>query len=194
MEFSLKKARKLESKIAAFITQNGGLNITLNVRVNFTIDKINALASDARNKFLENEKNLDQLNSVRYAIRRMISDVNSSSGLDNFLTDKVELESKLQRLNRINIYSKYDKVLIEDELKNQQRMLESSYDNNYRSPNLQFSVPFLSEVDENKFKEDKASIARKIEEIEDKIAELNFSRRISLDANAVKLLQDNNLI
>lgn len=194
MDLSLKKARKLESKIAAHIAQNSNNNIQLSVRVNSTIDEIDAQATEARNKFIENEKNLDQLNTVRYSIRRLISETNSSSGIDSFLNEKVELEAKLQRLNKINLYEKYNKTSVEDNLNNQKKMLETSYGNSYRSPNLSFNVPFLGDADELKLKEDRLAITRRIEEIEDKLAELNFSRRISLDANALKLLQDNNLV
>lgn len=194
MDLSLKKARKLESKIAAFIAQNSNNNIQLSVRVNSTIDEVDAQATEARNKFIENEKNLDQLNTVRYTIRRLISETNSSSGIDAFLNEKVELEAKLQRLNKINLYEKYNKTSVEDNLNNQKKMLETSYANSYRSPNLSFNVPFLGDADEAKLKADRLAITRRIEEIEDKLAELNFSRRISLDANALKLLQDNNLV
>lgn len=194
MELSLKKARKLESKVAAYIAQNSNSNITVTVRVNSTVSEVEQVAKDARAKFLENETNLDQLNNVRYTIRRMISEVNASSGLDSLLTEKVELESKLQRLNKINLYQKFDSKNIEDELKNQQKILESSYSNAYRSPNLSFNVPFLGDIDDAEFKKNKLTITRRIEEIEDKLAEINFSRRIGLDANALKLLQDNNLI
>ena len=194
MDLSLKKARKLESKIAAYIAQNSNNTIHFLARVNSTIDEIDAQAVEARNKFIENENNLNQLNSVRYTIRRLIAENNASSGIDSLLNEKVELESKLQRLNRINLYDKYDKVSVEDNLNNQKKMLESSYGNAYRNPNLSFNVAFLGDADEQKLKSDRVTITRRMEELEDKLAELNFSRRISLDANALKLLQDNNLV
>jgi hypothetical protein len=197
MELSLKKARKLETKIGAFVAQNSSdRETTFSARVNSTKEEIDKLAIEARTKFFENIKNVEDLNNIRYDIRRFISDENAKGdekSIDFLLNEKVVLESKLARINASMRFEKYDPLLMEDQLNNQKKLLESGQDRYGRS-NVTFEVNFLTGLDEQKFKDDKVLLAKKIEEIEDKLAELNYSKRISLGANSVKLLQDNGLV
>jgi hypothetical protein len=197
MDLSLKKARKLETKIGAFVAQNSSnVETTFDARVNSTKEEIDKQAVEARTKFFENVKNVEDLNNIRYEIRRLISDANAVGGeksIDFLLNEKVVLESKLARLNALLRFQKYDPLLMEDQLNSNKKLLESGADRYGRS-NVTFDVNFLTSVDEQKFKDDKVLLAKKIEEIEDKLAELNYSKRISLGANSVKLLQDNGLV
>ena len=197
MELTLKKARKLETKIGAFVAQQSSNNETqFSARINDSKENIEKQAIEFRTKFFSNLKNVDDLNSIRYSIRQLISDANATGdegSIDNLLNEKVQLESKLARLNGLMRFEKFDALLMEDQLNNQKKVMENGQDRYGRS-NATFEVNFLTAVDEQKFKDDKVSIAKKIEEIEDKLAELNYSKRISLGANSVKLLQDNGLV
>lgn len=195
MELSLKKARKLETKIAAFVAANSSFETSFSARVNDTKENIERLAIEERTKFFSQVKNVDDLNSIRYEIRQLISDANASGeekSIDNLLNQKVQLESKMARLNSMLRFEKFDVLSMEDKLNSNKKILESGVDR-YGSLRTEFDVNFLTAVDEQKFKDDKVLLTKKIEEIEDKLAELNFSKRISLGANAEKLLQDNGL-
>jgi hypothetical protein len=197
MEFSLKKARKLETKIGAFIAQSSSdFDFNFEARINDTVDNVEKQAVDARTTFLQNLKNLDDLNGIRYEIRRLISDANSSGGeasIDNLLNEKVQLESKISRLNSVLRFNKFDRNLMEDELNNSKKLLEQGTSRYGRSA-ATFEVNFLTSIDEQNFKDEKLKTSKRIEEIEDKLAELNYSKRISLGANSMKLLQDNGLL
>lgn len=197
MDLSLKKARKLETKIGAFVAkQSSDRDTQFSARINDTKENIEKQAIEARTKFFAELKNVDDLSSVRYKIRQLISDQNALGGdasIDNLLNEKVQLESRLARANSLERFQKFDVLLMEDQLNSQKKILEGGA-NSYGRSNTTFEVNFLTAVDEQKFKDDKVVISKRIEEIEDKLAELNYSKRISLDANSVKLLSDNNLI
>lgn len=198
MDLSLKKARKLETKIGAFVAQQSSdFEFQFEARINDDVANVEKQAVAARTTFLDSLKNLDNLNGIRYDIRRLISDANASSeagtSIDNLLNEKVQLESKISRLNSVLRFEKFDRALMEDELNNNKKLLEQGSSRYGRSSST-FDVNFLTGLDEQAFKDEKLKTSKRIEEIEDKLAELNYSKRVSLGANSVKLLQDNGLL
>lgn len=197
MELTLKKARKLETKIGAFVAQQSSdFEFQFSARINDDVSNIEKQAVAARTSFLDSLKNLDNLNGIRYDIRRLIADANSAGengSIDNLLNEKVQLESKISRLNSVLRFEKFDRDLMEDELNNSKKLLEQGSSRYGRSV-ATFDVNFLTTIDKQNFKDEKLKTSKRIEEIEDKLAELNHSKRISLGANSVKLLQDNGLL
>ena len=201
MDFSLKKARKLESKIGAFVAhQSSEREYNFEARIAETVENIEKQAIEVRTAFLQSLKNVDDLNSIHYEIRSLIADANfftKPASIDNLLNEKVQLESKISRLNSVcHLQKFFNRDLMEDQLKAYKKLLEGGQNQSMYGSRITsvFDVSFLTAIDEQNFKDEKLKTSKRIEEIEDKLAELNYSKRISLGANSVKLLQDNGLL
>lgn len=191
MEFNLRKSRKLESKIKTHISQLvDNISTKTSIRVNEDLAKIDELANEARTEFFNEFDNLNNLVEARQEIRNLIANTNHEVGINKLISDKVLLEAKLAKVNIFLGFGTFDKQSVEDSLEYFKKGLENG--ERYARTNAQ--VDFLTKVDEDKFNKDKQQLIKDIENLEDKLAELNYSSLIKLSANTVKLLQDNLLL
>lgn len=191
MEFNLRKARKLESKIGAFIAQKQReIKTHTNLRVNEDLSKLDDIINKARKEFFDEFENLNNLVEARQEIRNLIAKANVNTGISDLMAQKVLIEAKLAKLNHLLGFNTYDRQSTEDELEYAKKALE----NGERFAQTTTNVSFLTEVDQEKFKKDKQETAKSVEELEDKLAELNYSSKVKLGPNTVKLLKDNLLL
>lgn len=196
MELNLRKARKLESKISKHINQlRGQLNPDKSVRINADI-KTEVLPEliQARQDFLNMVENINQLIEARFLIRRYIGEANESSGINSNINNKVVLEHKLSAISAIN----FDKVLNSKELEDESTVLRthmtSGNAHHFGGVDTSFSANFLEPADSDTFKTNKTKLVKEIEEIEDKLLELNYNTKIKLGNDLVTLLQTNSLV
>lgn len=191
MEFNLRKARKLESKIGAFVAQKQReVKTFTSVRVNEDLSKLDDIINKARGEFFDEFNNINNLVEARQEIRDLIAKANVNTGISDLMAQKVLAEAKLSKLNHFLGFNIYDKQSVEDELEYAKKALE----NGERFAETNARVNFMTDVDQEKFKKDKQETIKKVEDLEDKLAELNYSSKVKLSANTVKLLKDNFLL
>ncbi len=193
MKMNLKKARKLESKIDLLINDERPVS-SERVRINAAMTDIELKILQGRQKLLEEVDNKQKLIELRFKIRRLIAVANEQSGVSGFIADKVMLAAK-KRL--VNIYLSqevgYDKEELDDVIEQQRTELkkEGSF---MRSKSALAEVHVLTEANMDTFKESKLTIEKQIEELDDKLAELNYLTKIELEQADIDLLKLNKLI
>lgn len=190
-KLNLRKARKLESKIGAFITEKQReINTTTSIRVNEDPNNIDNIINEGRQKFFDDFENLNNLVLARQEIRDLIGIANANEGINDLIANKVLLETKLSKINHFLGFNTYSKVVVEDSLELAKKGLE----NGDRWANTNINAPVLTQIDEDKFKTDKQGLIKDIEDLEDKLAKLNYTVEVELSSNTAKLLKDNFLI
>lgn len=195
MELNLRKARKLESKISQLINEERrSLNPDKSVRVNADVQtEVLPQLVQARQEFLDKVKNIQSLIEARFLIRRLIGESNENSGINAKINEKVVLEHKLSTINAINLVNLLDQKELEDEASVLRTALSNGGDR-FGRVNTNFSANFLHEKDQEEFATEKVDLVKNIEEIEDKLLELNYNTKIKLDTNIVNLLKTNSLV
>ena len=193
MELNLRKARKLESKIGEQIkSKRSDLGTSAQVRVNLDISKLDDFVVEARNLFHDELTNLNNLIQVKQDIRNLIAQANANIGINDLISQKLLLEANIALLNSLVGTDVYDKETVNDSIALNKKQQESERSSIYARTTL--SVAFLSKIDKDKFISDKQQAQKDVEALEDKLAELNYSTKIKLNGNSVKLLQDNGLV
>lgn len=192
MDLNLRKARKLEAKIQVAINQKKSeLSTNASIRVNTDPANISTLVDASRLEFFENYKLVNDLTLVRQEIRDLIAKANFNVGIDDLISNKVLLETKLQLLNSFTNVEIFKQEDLEDTLSLYKKQLEGG-SAHYARTNA--SYYFLNQVDKDKFRTDRQNTQKEIEALEDKLAELNYSSKVRLNSTTTKLLQDNGLI
>jgi primosomal protein N'' len=192
MELNLRKARKLESKIGEQIKSKKSLGTSAQVRVNLDVSKLDDFVIEARNLFHDELSNLNNLIQVKQDIRNLIAQANANVGINDFISQKLLLEANIALLNSLVGTDVYDRETVNDSIALTKKQQESERSSIYARTTL--NVSFLSKIDKEKFASDKQKAQKDIESLEDKLAELNYSTKIKLNANSMKLLQDNGLV
>lgn len=193
MELNLRKARKLESKIGEQIkSKKNDLGTSAQVRVNLDISKLDDFVVEARNLFHDELANLNNLTQVKQDIRNLIAQANANIGINDLISQKLLLEANIALLNSLVGTDVYDRETVNDSIALTKKQQESERSSIYARTTL--NVSFLSKIDKEKFISDKQKAQKDIESLEDKLAELNYSTKIKLNGNSVKLLQDNGLV
>ena len=193
MELNLRKARKLESKIGEQIkSKRGDLGTSVQLRVNLDISKLDDFVVEARNLFHDELTNLNNLIQVKQDIRNLIAQANANIGINDLISQKLLLEANTALLNSLVGTDVYDRETVNDSIALSKKQQEGERSSMYARTTL--SVSFLSKIDKEKFASDKQKAQKDIESLEDKLAELNYSTKIKLNATSVKLLQDNGLL
>jgi len=193
MELNLRKARKLESKIGEQIkSKRSDLGTSAQVRVNLDVSKLDDFVVEARNLFHDELTNLNNLIQVKQDIRNLIAQANANIGINDLISQKLLLEANIALLNSLVGTDVYDRETVNDSIALTKKQQESERSSIYARTTL--SVSFLSKIDKEKFISDKLKAQKDIEGLEDRLAELNYSTKIKLNGNSVKLLQDNGLV
>lgn len=193
MELSLRKARKLESKINNHV-QNLKTNIVthMSVRVNADIQtEVLPQLVKARNEFLSSLENIQNLIDARFTVRGLIARQNELSGINAKILEKVTLENKISILNGlIRDISTLDEKELEDDSQKFKICLEKGD----RWGQTSFEAQFLLMKDESEFKKNQVELSKQIESLEDTLLELNYSTKVNLNKELVTLLQANGLL
>jgi len=192
MKLNLKKARKLETKILSAINER--LSLSATVRVNADITDIEVKILNARKTAVDGIANKQALIDLRYKIRRLIAEANEQSGVSSLISDKVRLSAQKDLLNvYISEEVGLEKEELEDEI-NQKRKDLNKDGSFMRSKSALDSFDVLSKKDMDNFKNKRIDIIKEIEDIDDKLAELNYTTKITIDQSDIDLLTLNKLI
>jgi hypothetical protein len=199
MELNLKKSRKLENKINEYLDDKK-LEFEASVRSLSTLEEAKGSLDLKKSEFLKRLVDRENLLKTRFSIRRKIEIKNEESGVNALINMKVltlKMISDLDSLPKSYLSSEQElsDLLKAHSLNFQNGSLEK---NNIFSRNsnikTSFEVNFLSMQDLENLNTRKLKYKKSIEEIEDKISELNMTQKIDIADDMVKLLESHKLL
>ncbi len=193
MDLNLRKARKLEDKIAKFIDKIS-LKTTTEVRIKSSIEDAKALIDAEAKVFSDQLINLALLNKARYSLRNKIAQANTGTGITSLMTLREELIAEQTIITQLSIggVSPTDSELA-DILEANRIKLEKG-GNGFGEPSVNVGVNVVSKHQKEGIKKSKEDNTRKLEDIEDQLAQKNLGAKITLSNEELALLQANNLI
>ena len=193
MELNLRKARKLENKIGLAIkTKKSELSSSFSLRVNEDESAIEGLIAAARAIFFLELKEIENLIASKQEIRDQIAKANFVIGINDTIAQKVLIEEKISFLNEYAKVSVFDLLSTKDAIELNKKQQQSERSSIYARTSVGINI--LTKIDKDKINADRSKLQREIEALEDKLAELNYSTKITLNSLTFKLLQDNSLI
>lgn len=184
MKVNLKKASQI-SKKALNETKN-----TINPTALVTVfsDKPTEIIEDKKKKYIENFSNMELLLQVGYEIRELISSKNNEVGISSLLTKKALVEEKISRYKNALSFQKDDMKSFLNKIS----VYREKPDGYYREE--EFNFCFLDDDMSENFTKVLAELKKQQDMLDDQIAELNYSTKIILNDNTVKILKDNNIL
>lgn len=191
MEFNLRKARKLESCIQNYLSENT-IDVKATIRSMGSLDEAKQSVHSKREEFYKLTKEREQLFRLKYFIRRKIEIHNEKSGINELINEKVMLEMIIKDLENINKNEVYTEIELNDLLK-----LNALRNENKASDYMvktKFSNPILDKKDIEDLQEKKFEIKKRIEKIDDDLSCLNLSEKFILNESDIKLLRSNKLL
>ena len=193
MELNLRKARKLENKIGLAIkAKKSELSSSFSLRVNEDESAIEGLVAAARTNFFLELKEIENLIASKQEIRDQIAKANFVIGINDTIAQKVLIEEKISFLNEYAKVSVFDLLSTKDAIELNKKQQQSERSSIYARTSVGINI--LTKIDKDKINADRSKLQREIEALEDKLAELNYSTKITLNSLTFKLLQDNSLI
>ena len=187
MKLSLRKARKLESRITNFEAPETEVTI----RVNSTDDEVKSEVRKKREAFTKWLDDADKLLKLRYDIRAKIGRENSNSGIDDLITKRQRLKDQV---NMMSQYADYIRVstdeIILDQLKNERESEGTMYSRKSASVSaFYFTDDMVGHV-----KDLREKLKAEIEELDEDILALNNKQTIELSEAEVNLLKEHKLL
>lgn len=187
MKINLRKANALQLAINEALK---GLSFESTVSVNEFQDP-DAMLSTALERFTANIVRREKLLDTLYHIRKSVSSVNDSLGIDNLLADVARQEKE------IVFYSSFAKAAVVLPLKELNGKLEKiknqPADRAYYAEKEVMSSIF-SATNIEKFKQIVTAAKKQKQQIQDELLELNISTKITLSDEDVKTLTDENIL
>lgn len=193
MQLNLRKARKLESKIAKHI-EAATLRGEASVRVKGSVADALVKIQKSGEELLTDLENLRRLNEVRYNIRSQIAVANQGTGINALMTEREQLKAKSQILMKLmNVELAPSTEELADQMAAKAVILDKGGDR-YGSQEVTVKIPVVSEpVREAINAEIKATI-KGLEDVEDELAQRNLGAKVSLSEENVALLKAQALI
>jgi hypothetical protein len=195
MKLTLRAARKLETKITKHLEENP-VSFSAKVRVSAEASEVEKTLDEAKVKVQNEISDRMKLLEIKYSIRQKIANANHQSGINDLMTKKVMAEQKVSHVKAIlGTTPRMKKEEIQDTLKLGQTKLANGVTSRYgEDAAVSANLSIFKEEDMDSYKKEKVSLAKEIENIEDKLTELNFTTKIEVEEDGVKLLQKHNLV
>lgn len=193
LSLNLRKARKLENKIAKHISA-AELKTEVSIRAKAPIAEATTKRQEAAANMGQELNNLIQLNSVRYNLRLQIAQANESVGINKLMAAREELKSRQEVLQKLaGAQSAVTVEELQDILETTVKSLDKG-GSGYGRLDVNVSTSLLLEETKVLIKETNSSLVTALEEVEDELAQKNLGAKVTLGASDVALLTANNLI
>jgi len=190
MELNLRKARKLEAKILAYVN---AMSPSPTVKVRAMADETerhNALAA-ARRKYLADVDAQESLILIRFYIRKSIAVANSAVGINDLINYREQLTAQLEKSNSGVDVLDYKEAA--DLAQSKKLQLEKGAER-YGETSVTFALPVTTEDDVKSFKSKELQLRKHLEEVEDNLSQKNLGAKIVLSTEYVNLLQSVGLL
>jgi len=193
MQLNLRKARKLEGKIAKHIeatTLKGEATVRIKGSVSDALIKIQSTGQE----LLKDLETLRKLNEVRYDIRSQIAIANQGTGINALMTQREQLKAKSQLLMKLmNVELAPSTEEVADLLAAKAVILDKGGDR-YGSQEVTVKVPVVSEPVRLAINDEIKATVKGLEDVEDELAQKNLGAKVSLSEENVALLKASALI
>lgn len=198
MEITLAKARKLEKDLVGKIAQTrvtliNSNNVKISPHENLTEEDYKKRLESGSTKFEEVLQTWNKLNEVRYNIRRSIGDANQKFGVSDLLTKLKELRSTQKEF--LQLANVLDRNFEEDlSFQYLQSKVETMKEHGSRWGETKVEIPFSTPEMVEDFKVKSLEIKSQVEDLEDKLAGVNHSTKLTLEENDVTFLKEQKVI
>lgn len=195
MELSLRKARKIESSLVNFLSDELSLDSKGSVRSLGSLEQANESLSQKKAELLSNLDSRVKLLELIYKIRRLIEIKNEEVGINSLINTKVFNQKVLEDIQKIDRSEKPSVEELQDMLQASSKLLNSGNDSDNflrRSLNTiktSFSVSCLDKNDLEFLSLKKATILKDQQKIDEDINYLNITKTISLNEEDIKMLE-----
>lgn len=195
MEMNLRKARKLEAKIAKHIEETQ-LQTEVGIRAKSTLLDATNKRQEASVKLVQDLNTLVELNTVRYSIRSQIANANQGVGINALMTEREQLKSKaniLKKLANAQLASSAEEL--QDVLETTAKALEKGETRGYgRNTDVNVNVSVVLESSRQAINEEITATIKGLEDVEDQLAQKNLGAKVTLSDEQVALLKASALV
>lgn len=190
MELNLRKARKLEQKIQAYV-EKMQLKSSINVRVMADAASRQETLQQGRIEFLSDGQRQKELIQTRFAIRQLIGQINEGIGINSLMNKREELQELLKRVSSgVDVLNLAE---VEDDVAASKVQIEQGKES-YGRRGTVVAAPVSTKEDLELFKNEEAEIKRQLEDVEDQLSQKNLGAKLTLSDDAVALLKSCGLI
>lgn len=188
MKISLRKANALQIAINEAIS-----GISLNAEIDISeFENPSEVIDIRKNELLKNISKRMNLTGALYNIRKSVNEANHTSGIDNILTDIVQLEKSMQVYSALSKQRPMidEKVIIGKLDKIRSKATGEAFYGHETS----VKTSFLLQSDLDSFKSASATFKKEKQKLQDQLLELNVRTEIDLNADTVKILETEQLL
>lgn len=195
MQLNLRKARKLEAKIAKYI-ESAELKSETNVRAKANLSEATQKITDAGKTLIESLETLRKLNEVRYSIRSQIANANQGVGINALMTEREQLKSKSQILQKLmNATTAPSTEEVQDILETTAKALDKGETRGYgRNTEVTVNISVITEDVRKAVNEEIKATIKGLEDVEDELAQKNLGAKVTLSDEQVALLKASALV
>lgn len=195
MQLNLRKARKLEAKIAKHV-ENARLKTEVSIRAKASITEATSQRQEAAVKLVKDLNDLVQLNEVRYSIRSQIANANQGVGINALMTQREQLKAKaqiLQKLAQAELAVSTEEL--QDILETTAKALDKGETRGYgRNTEVTVNISVITEDVRKAVNEEIKATIKGLEDVEDELAQKNLGAKVTLSDEQVALLKASALV
>lgn len=195
MQLNLRKARKLEAKIAKHI-ETVNLNTEVAIRAKSSLIEATNKRQEASVKLVSDLNNLVQLNELRYSIRSQIANANQGVGINALMTQREQLKSKVKILSKLaTAEMAVSTEELQDVLETTAKALEKGDTRGYgRITDVKVNTSAVLEHSRQAINTEIQATVKGLEDVEDELAQKNLGAKVTLSEEQVALLKASALI
>lgn len=195
MQLNLRKARKLEAKIAKHI-ETTELATEVAVRAKSSLADALAARTAASTKLVGDLESLNQLNELRYSIRSQIANANQGVGINALMTQREQLKSKVKILQKLSTAQlAVSEEELQDVLDTTAKALEKGDTRGYgMRTDVKVNTSSVLEESRKAINAQIQATVKGLEDVEDELAQKNLGAKVNLSDEQVALLKASALI
>ena len=195
MQLNLRKARKLEAKIAKHI-ETVNLNTEVAIRAKSSLIEATAKRQEASVKLVSDLNSLVQLNELRYSIRSQIANANQGVGINALMTQREQLKSKVKILSKLaTAEMAVSTEELQDVLETTAKALEKGDTRGYgRMTDVKVNTSAVLEHSRQAINTEIQATVKGLEDVEDELAQKNLGAKVTLSEEQIALLKASALI
>lgn len=183
MELNLRKARKLESKIATYVAAMS-LASAVKIRVLSSKEERSDAIATARKELFEQIEKRNALIQIRFEIRKAIGDANQAVGINTLINRREETQNLLQNVATLEAV---DYQEIDDTVLSRKASVETGSSNRYDGTSFTANVATKGDLD--RLSNYRTELTKELEDLEDQLAQKNLGTKITLSEEVVSLLR-----
>lgn len=139
--------------------------------------------------FANNLKTREALTDVLYAIRKAVSNANTTAGINDLLADVARIDSDIKFYGNL---ASQDAMTSADSIKGQQARNQDSTGISRLSGTITSSILVDAEI--KRFQDRVKKLKRDKQAVQDRLLDLNVKTEIELSGDHIKTLQENGLL